>query len=63
MNVPKIAKNIKEYYSETKPKIPALLIRNHGVTVWGQSTEEARNTVELVEYIFRYMVLARQTVG
>jgi methylthioribulose-1-phosphate dehydratase len=40
-----------------------LLIRNHGVTVWGNSTEQARNHIELVEYIFRYMVLARQTIG
>ncbi len=63
LNVPTIAQNIKDYYSETKPKIPALLIRNHGVTVWADSTEQARNTIELVEYIFRYMVLARQTVG
>ncbi len=61
LNVPTIAQAIKDYYAETEPKIPALLIRNHGVTVWGKSTEQARNTIELVEYIFRYMVLARQT--
>jgi methylthioribulose-1-phosphate dehydratase len=63
LHVPTISKNIKDRFSKTPPVIPALLIRNHGVTVWGSSTEQARNTIELVEYIFRYMVLSRQTVG
>lgn len=63
LHVPTIAQSIKDRFSQTKSEIPALLIRNHGVTVWGNSTEQARNAIELVEYIFRYMVLARQTVG
>jgi methylthioribulose-1-phosphate dehydratase len=57
--VPKIGQEIRDRFSQELPPIPALLIRNHGVTVWGSSPEDARNKVELAEYIFRYMVQAR----
>jgi methylthioribulose-1-phosphate dehydratase len=59
LDVPKIGQEIAERFSVKTPAIPALLIRNHGVTVWGRSTEEARNRIELVEYIFSYMVQAK----
>ncbi|MBD2297840.1 class II aldolase/adducin family protein [Nostoc sp. FACHB-190] len=42
------------------PKIPALLIRDHGITVWASSWQTARNYIELIDYIFRYMVAVRQ---
>ena len=32
--------------------LPALLIRNHGVTVWGATLQEALNRVECIEFIF-----------
>lgn len=60
LKVTRIADEIKERFSKNPPKIPALLIRNHGVTVWADSTEKARNYIEILEYIFRYMVAARQ---
>jgi methylthioribulose-1-phosphate dehydratase len=63
LHVPTISQAIKDRFQTAPPIIPALLIRNHGVTIWGNSTEQARNTIELVEYIFRYMVLYRQTIG
>jgi methylthioribulose-1-phosphate dehydratase len=59
LDVPKIGQEIAERFRVQTPTIPALLIRNHGVTVWGRSTEEARNRIELVEYIFSYMVQAK----
>ncbi|SRR5579883_1506197 len=58
--VSRIATAIKQRFHVASPRIPALLIRNHGVTVWAPSPEAARNYIELVEYIFRYMVAARQ---
>lgn len=58
LHVPKIAADIKERFTITPAQIPALLIRDHGVTVWATSPESARNYIELVEYIFRYMVAA-----
>ena len=60
LQVNRIADEIKERFRDNPPKIPALLIRNHGVTVWADSTKQARNYIEILEYIFRYMVAARQ---
>ncbi len=60
LDVPQIGQEIRDRFSQERPQISALLIRNHGVTVWGESTEAARNKIELAEYIFRYMVQARQ---
>ena len=62
LSVPTIAADITRRFTHTPPKIPALLIRNHGITVWANSTQDARNRIEIMEYIFRYMVLAKQTL-
>ncbi|MCF2151136.1 methylthioribulose 1-phosphate dehydratase [Desmonostoc muscorum LEGE 12446] len=56
LQVSQIAADIKEHFAITPAQVPALLIRDHGVTVWAPSPESARNYIELVEYIFRYMV-------
>jgi methylthioribulose-1-phosphate dehydratase len=58
LHVPQIADNIKTRFLNQKPHIPALLIRNHGVTVWANSLETARNYIEITEFLFRYMVAA-----
>lgn len=59
LSVPKIAAEIETRLQNAPPEIPALLIRNHGVTVWGNSPTAAQNHLEIVEYIFRYLVAAR----
>ncbi|KYC43196.1 methylthioribulose-1-phosphate dehydratase [Scytonema hofmannii PCC 7110] len=59
LQVARIATEIEERFTKTPPEIPALLIRDHGITVWATSPETARNYIELVEYIFRYLVAAR----
>ena len=59
LDVPQIARDIYERFQAVSPPLNALLIRNHGVTVWASSPEGARNYLELAEYIFRYMVAAR----
>lgn len=58
--VPKIATEICDRFQVAPPSIPALLIRDHGVTVWGNSPNAAYNFVEVAEYLFRYMVAARR---
>ncbi|OUL37114.1 methylthioribulose-1-phosphate dehydratase [Nostoc sp. T09] len=58
LQVSRIAAEIQERFATTPPQIPALLIRDHGVTVWASSPTVARNYIEIVEYIFRYMVAA-----
>jgi methylthioribulose-1-phosphate dehydratase len=60
LEVAKIAHEIETRFQSSPPEVPALLIVDHGVTVWGQSPETTENYLELVEYIFRYMVAARQ---
>ncbi|MBD2357916.1 methylthioribulose 1-phosphate dehydratase [Tolypothrix sp. FACHB-123] len=59
LQVSRIAAEIQYRFTNNPPQIPALLIRNHGVTVWASSPTAARNHIELIEYIFRYMVAAR----
>jgi methylthioribulose-1-phosphate dehydratase len=63
-DVPKIAEDIKNYFQSNPNKqtqVPALLIRNHGITVWANSPKTAFNYIEVAEYIFRYMVAAKKT--
>lgn len=60
LHVPRIAAEIRERFQKIPPSIPALLIRDHGITVWASSTAAARNYVELVEYILRYILEARK---
>ena len=62
LSVPKIAQEICEVFALSPPKVPALLIRDHGVTVWANSPAAAYNYIEIVEYIFRYMVIATQSI-
>lgn len=63
LEVSRIASEIHQRFTTTPPQIPALLIRDHGVTVWAPSPTAARNYIEIVEYIFRYMVAARSMEG
>ena len=56
LEVKKIADEISDRFLNHAPKVPALLIRNHGVTVWADSPESAYHYIEIVEYIFRYMM-------
>jgi len=55
LQVPRIAGEIRDRMQSHPPAVPALLIRNHGVTVWGASTTAARHHLELSEYLFRYL--------
>jgi len=58
LQVSQIAIDIEKRFAVTPPQIPALLIRDHGITVWATSGEKSRNYIELLEYIFRYMVIS-----
>ena len=60
LEVPRIAAQICDRFQSSPPDVPAFLIRNHGVTVWASSLPAAQNYIELAEYIFRYLVAARQ---
>lgn len=38
------------------PQVPAVLIRNHGITVWGRNGFEAKKHLEAFEFLFSYQV-------
>lgn len=58
-DVPNIAAEVRVRFVDDPPQVPGFLIRDHGVTVWGPTPEATRNHVELFDYVFRYMALAR----
>ncbi|ACK65630.1 methylthioribulose-1-phosphate dehydratase [Rippkaea orientalis PCC 8801] len=60
LDVPRIAQEIRDRFSRKPPDVPALLIIDHGVTVWADTTEQAANYLEIAEYLFRYLIAARQ---
>jgi len=55
LSVPQIAQDIESYYRVNNPALNALMIRNHGITVWGPSIQETYNRVELIEFILCYL--------
>ena len=55
LDVADIAKDIHAHYQSTPTQLDALMIRNHGITVWGNSIQQAYNRVELIEFILSYM--------
>lgn len=59
-DVARIAREIHTRFQAEQFRLPALLIRRHGVTVWSETQEDTLNRVELMEFLFKYMVLARQ---
>lgn len=60
LHVPAIGTAIAERFAAGRaPDLAALLIRDHGVTVWGADVTEARDRIELIEYVFRFVVAAR----
>lgn len=55
LEVPRIAEAIRQRFGAQPPRVPALLIRGHGVTVWGENLQQAYNRVEVVEFLLSYL--------
>ena len=55
LEVPRIASAIQQRFGAQPPRVPALLIRGHGVTVWGETLQQAYNRVEVVEFLLSYL--------
>lgn len=60
LDVSEIATKIRQRFEQQLPEITALMVRDHGVTVWGDSLQQAYNQLEIVEFLMSY--LARQSV-
>jgi len=59
LNVASISEEIHARFSASKPAIDALMIKNHGVTVWGNTIQQTFNRLEALEFIMSF--LAKQT--
>ncbi|MGW2713744.1 S-methyl-5-thioribose-1-phosphate isomerase [Streptomyces sp. NPDC001356] len=56
-DVPRIAAAVSAWLAESPGAPPALLIADHGVSVWGRDLAEARNRLECVEAMCRLLLL------
>jgi len=55
LDVTEISQQIHARFKDTAPEAPALMIRDHGITVWGNSIQQTYNRVETMEFIMSYM--------
>lgn len=55
LDVTKIAEAITARFQQSPPQVPALMVRGHGITVWGGNLQEAYNRVEVMEFIMSYL--------
>ncbi len=51
LEVPRIAAEIEQRLQASPPDLDALMIRDHGITVWGDSLQQAYNRVEILEFL------------
>ncbi|WP_414040901.1 methylthioribulose 1-phosphate dehydratase [Acidithiobacillus sp. M4-SHS-6] len=58
-DVARIAGDMDAAFAQSLPRVPGVLIHQHGVTVWGRDLLSARHHLELLEYCFRYLVQAK----
>ena len=59
LDVPRIASDIRNRFGARAPQLAALLIRRHGTTTWAPTLAAARNQVELIEFLLKYVVATR----
>jgi len=56
-HIPKLAEEFSPFISADKG---AILIRNHGITVWGKDGFEAKKLLEACEFLFQYQLALHQ---
>jgi methylthioribulose-1-phosphate dehydratase len=52
-SIPKLVEDIRKVI---KPEVPGVLIRNHGIYAWGDSTFTAKRHLEAFEFLFEYQI-------
>ncbi len=60
LDVNRIAVAIEKRFAKTKPALSALMVRDHGATVWGHGLQEAYNRFECLEFLFAVMMRTRR---
>ncbi|WP_077214358.1 methylthioribulose 1-phosphate dehydratase [Bacillus dakarensis] len=56
-HIPTLAATMAPYVNEDRG---AVLIRNHGITVWGKDSFEAKKVLEACEFLFQYQLKLMQ---
>ncbi len=54
-----IARDVTDYLKTSPKALPVVLIYNHGLTGWGTTPDQARNHLEIMEYVCQYLFLKR----
>ena len=55
LDVARIAKEIVTRFNKKPPVVTALIIRDHGVTVWGETGQQAYDRFEILEFMLCYL--------
>jgi len=56
LDVTRIAKDIEARFRKSEPAVTALMVRDHGPTVWGASLQEAYNRFEVLDFLLQNLV-------
>lgn len=59
LDVGRIAGEIEVRFKAQPPAVSAFLIRNHGVTVWGETLDQAYHRVEALEFLLEYLAYSQ----
>ncbi len=55
VDVTRIARDVRARFRRAPPKISALLVRDHGPTVWGRTLQTAYNRFEVLDFLLTYL--------
>lgn len=55
LDVARIARDVQARFKKAAPRISALLVRDHGPTVWGKSLQQAYNRFEVLDFLLTYL--------
>jgi methylthioribulose-1-phosphate dehydratase len=55
LDVARVARDVRTRFRKSRPRISALLVRDHGPTVWGTSLQQAYNRFEVMDFLLNYL--------
>lgn len=55
LDVARVARDVRARFRKAPPKISALLVRDHGPTVWGNGLQQAVNRFEVLDFLLNYL--------
>lgn len=55
VEVARIAREVRARFARARPPVDALLVRDHGPTVWGAGPQEAYNRFEVLDFLLSFL--------